>query len=288
MNAVKHCASIDLEDWYTDVEHVVPPDPAAFGKAFDRQLGCIETILDEAKVRCTFFTLGRTAERYPEWIRRLHSAGHEIATHGYGHDKLPVLTPASFRADVRRSLDIISGLTGARPQGYRAPYFSLGSAQMWAYDVLVEEGLGYSSSVFPFPGRNYGIGGYPIVPVRVSTGNGTLVEMPLSVIEIAGRRIPVAGGGFWRAIPRIGVEFATRRIDREGRGLVLYLHPHEFDPEPLRSHQGFARNLYVNLGRPSVASKLKHVLTRFPFAPIAKVVAGLNNVPEWRVPANQQ
>src|SRR5205807_3800577 len=132
---------------------------------------------------------------------------------------------------------------------------------------LVEEGLQYSSSVFPFAGRHYGIGTYPIAPVRVSTQSGTLIEMPLSVIEVAGRRIPVAGGGFWRAIPRIGVELATRRIDREGRGLVLYLHPHEFDPQPLRSHQGLARNLYVNLGRPSVAPKLKHVLTRFSFAP---------------------
>src|SRR5437762_3594715 len=85
MSGLKHCASIDLEDWYFDVEYVVPSDAAAFGRAFDRQLNRIESILDETGVRCTFFALGRTVERYPQWIKRLHAAGHEIATHGHGH-----------------------------------------------------------------------------------------------------------------------------------------------------------------------------------------------------------
>jgi polysaccharide deacetylase family protein (PEP-CTERM system associated) len=279
---MKHCASIDLEDWYSDVECVMPQDSAAFARAFDRQLGRIESIFDDAGVRCTFFTLGRTAERHPEWIRRLHAAGHEIATHGHGHDRLPMLNPESFRADVRRSLDIIANIIGVRPQGYRAPYFSLGSAQTWVYDILVGEGLRYSSSVFPFPGRRYGIGNHPITPVRVKTASGSLVEMPLSVIEVSGRRIPVAGGGFWRATPRIAIDLAIRRISREGRGLVLYLHPHEFDPERLRSHRGLARNVYVNLGRRSIAGKLEHILKQFPFVPMSEVVAGLGGIPEQR------
>src|SRR5262245_5272303 len=137
---MKNCASIDLEDWYSDVECVMPQDTDAFARAFDRQLSRIESILDDAGVRCPCFTLGRTAERHPEWIRRLHAAGHEIATHGHGHDRLPMLNPESFRADIRKSLDIIATIIGARPQGYRAPYFSLGSAQTWVYDILVEIG----------------------------------------------------------------------------------------------------------------------------------------------------
>lgn len=273
---MKHCASIDLEDWYSDVEHVKPADPAAFGTAFERQMDCIESIFDEAGVRSTFFTLGRTAERYPARIRRLHAAGHEIASHGYGHQRLPDLTPASFREDIRRSLDTIAAITGVRPQGYRAPYFSLGKRQGWAYEVMAEHDLKYSSSVFPFPGRNYGIGDHSIVPVRVSTPSGTLVEMPLSVVQLAGRRLPVAGGGFWRATPPAAISIAARMIARENRPLVLYLHPHEFDPEPLRSHQGITRNLYVNLGRRSIASKLRHMLKGFPFVPMSIVVEELS------------
>ncbi len=112
---LKHCASIDLEDWYSDVECVVPPDSIAFNKAFDRQLSRIQSIFDETGVRCTFFVLGRTAERYPAWIKRLHAQGHEIATHGYGHDRLPTLSPAAFHTDVRRSINAIANLTGVRP-----------------------------------------------------------------------------------------------------------------------------------------------------------------------------
>ena len=273
---MKHCASIDLEDWYSDVEHVKPPDPAAFAGAFNRQLECIESIFDKANVRCTFFTLGRTAERYPEWIKRLHAAGHEIASHGYGHDLLSHLNPSSFRDDIRKSLDVISEITGVRPQGYRAPYFSLGKEQRWAYDVMLEEGLRYSSSVFPFAGRHYGIGDYSIVPVKVAGAGGALVEMPLSVIKLGRRRLPVAGGGFWRAMPRASINIAAGMIARENRSLVLYLHPHEFDPQPLRSHQGLARNIYVNLGRRSIASKLSDILKRFPFAPMSAVVDELS------------
>jgi len=286
VNALKHCASIDLEDWYNDVECVVPRDSGAFSQAFDRQLNRIESIFDEAGVRCTFFALGRTAERYPAWIKRLHAEGHEIATHGYGHARITTLDPVSFRADVRRSLDVVADLVGVRPQGYRAPYFSLGRGEMWAYEILAGEGLRYSSSVFPFPGRNYGIGDHPKSPLRVVTPSGTLVEMPLSVVNLAGRRLPVAGGGFWRATPRLAIRLAASRIAREGRSFVMYLHPHEFDPEPLRSHKGIVRNVYVNLGRTAVADKFRHILKRFSFAPMAAVISSLSDLPKY--PVGQQ
>jgi len=277
---LKHCASIDLEDWYNDVECVVPADSIAFSQAFDRQLNRIQSIFDEAAVRCTFFALGRTADRYPAWIKRLHAEGHEIATHGYGHARIPTLDRVSFRADLRRSLDVVADLVGTRPKGYRAPYFSLGRGEMWAYEILAEEGLRYSSSVFPFPGRNYGIGDHPTSPIRVATPSGTLVEMPLSVVDLAGHRLPVAGGGFWRVTPRLAIGLAADRIARKGRSFVMYLHPHEFDPEPLRSHNGFVRNLYVNLGRASIAEKLRYMLKRFSFVPLSSVVAGLGSIPE--------
>src|SRR5205823_6792426 len=180
LKQMRHCASIDREDWYFDVEHVVPPDKVAFAQAFDRQLDRIESILDEANVRCTFFALGRTVERHPQWIKRLHAAGHEIATHGYGHDILAKLNPESLRADVRRSLDVVADLTGVRPKGYRAPYFSLGTSQLWAYEILAEEGLQYSSSVLPFRDGDR----RSLAPVRIKTPSGSVMEMPGSVIEI--------------------------------------------------------------------------------------------------------
>jgi hypothetical protein len=108
--------------------------------------------------------------------------------------------------------------------------------------------------------------------------------MPASVLEVAGRRVPVAGGGFWRALPQLAIDIATQRITRERRSLVLYLHPHEFDPEPLRSHKGILRNAYVNLGRASLAGKLQYILKRFSFHPIADAVSALGHVATWVTP----
>src|SRR5437667_7757036 len=104
--------------------------------------------------------------------------------------------------------------------------------------------------------------------------------MPLSVVKLAGHPLPLAGGGFWRATPRLAIRLAASRIEREGRSFVMYLHPHEFDPEPLHSHNGFARNLYVNLGRVSIADKLRYMFKRFAFVPVSSVVAGVGSIPE--------
>jgi polysaccharide deacetylase family protein (PEP-CTERM system associated) len=268
MQRTPHCLSIDLEDWYHDVEGVVPVDGAAFARAFDRQLARIEAIVDEAGVKATFFTLGKTAERAPRWIKRLHAAGHEIASHGYGHDKLPTLTPTTLRDDVRRSVGVLGDLTGVRPRGYRAPFFSLGKGEAWAWDVLCDEGFAYSSSVFPFPGRRYGIGDHPLTPVVVERAGGALLEVPLSVVQLGPRRVPIAGGGFWRVTPLPLIEQGVRQLEREGRALVLYLHPHEFDDEDLRSHRGVRRNLFVNLGRRGIGDKLRAVLRGRRFGPI--------------------
>lgn len=250
-----------------------PVDSARFARALDRQLERVVQILDEARTRCTFFVLAKTAERSPHWIKRLSAAGHEIASHGYGHERLSTLTPHLFRDDLRRSLDVLAALTGARPRGYRAPYLSLGRREVsWAYDVMLEEGIAWSSSVLPFAARG-GIGDHALGAVRVARPSGSLVEVPVSVVELAGRRIPIAGGGFWRATPAPLIDAGLRRLAHEGRAAVVYLHPHEFDDEPLRSHRGRRRNAYVNLGRASIADKLRRALRAFSFGPMGELVA---------------
>lgn len=272
---MEHCASIDLEDWYHDVEKVAPIDSHAFTQAFDRQLEHLVSILDGARTKATFFVLARTAERHPRWVERLHQAGHEIATHGYGHDRVTTMSRDAFRADLRRSIDVLRGLTGKAPVGYRAPFFSVGPHELtWLYDVLGDEGITYSSSVLPFSLRGRGVPGHPLGATAVTTTGGVrLVELPLATLELATRRVPFAGGGAWRALPLAFIERGVRALEREQRAMVMYLHPHELDTKPLRSHRGVARNLYVNLGRASVAHKLDALLRAFTFRPLRVVVA---------------
>lgn len=269
-----HFASIDFEDWYHDVEKVAPVDAATFARAFDRQLERIVAILDGARTKATFFVLARTAERHPHWVKRLHDAGHEIATHGYGHERVTTLSPDAFRADLRRSVDVLRGITGRAPLGYRAPFFSVGPRELtWLYDVLAEEGIAYSSSVLPLRIRGRGVEGHPLGITRVTTKAGArLLEVPLATLEVGRRRVPFAGGGSWRALPIAFIERGVRALEREQRAMVMYLHPHELDPVPLHSHRGVARNLYVNFGRASVAHKLEALLRAFTFRPVGAMV----------------
>lgn len=275
MRGVHHFASIDFEDWYHDVEHVTPVDSAAFTRAFDRQLERIVSILDGTRTRATFFVLGRTAERHPHWVKRLHDAGHEIATHGFAHERVTSLSPESFRADLRKSVDLLRGITGHAPRGYRAPFFSVGARELaWLYDVLAEEGIAYSSSVLPLRIRGRGVAGHALGVTQVTTRAGArLVELPLATLELRNKRVPFAGGGSWRALPLSFIERGVRALEREQRPMVMYLHPHELDPSPLRSHRGVARDLYVNLGRASVARKLESLLRSFTFKPVGTALS---------------
>jgi polysaccharide deacetylase family protein (PEP-CTERM system associated) len=269
-----HFASVDLEDWYIDVERTLPEGSKSAREAFDRQVGRIMTLLAETKSTCTFFVLGKTAERYPEWISRIHNAGHEIASHGYGHDRVDSLTRSEFEADVKRAALSLESITGERPVGYRAPYFSVSRDQLWFYDVLADHGFRYSSSVFPYRGRHEGMDDHPLDPVDVTCEDGSLIrEYPAAVLDVAGRRVPVAGGGFWRMLPSWVIHRSIRRFERDRRSFVFYLHPHEFDDRPLRSGNGPVRDAYVNLGRASVFGKLRSVLGRHDFRRFAAETA---------------
>lgn len=259
-----HFASIDLEDWYADVEKV----PGHFNDHFLRQCSFIVACLRRTNTRCTFFVLGKTAERYPELILKLSQMGHEIASHGYSHVRVHELTPRLFAEDLDRAVKILREITQISPIGYRAPFFSIPRNTPWFYEILEERDFKYSSSVFPFSGWSYGIGDASLHPQKITTPSGrTIIEYPLAVLELFGTRIPVAGGGFWRLLPNSVIRAGIRCIERDGRRFVMYLHPHEFDRQPVKSHKGFLRNLYVNLGRSSVERKFVDALSSFQFQP---------------------
>lgn len=248
-----HLVGIDFEDWYLDVEQT--GEPRAARTAFARQVDRIVDILHDTGTLGTFFLLGRTAERYPEIVRMIADAGHELASHGYGHQRIPELTPRTFGADVARSIEIIEGITGKRPLGYRAPYFSF-TGEPWFYPALADMGFVYSSSVLPARGVHAGLPDHPIEPCAVP--GTSLLEIPIAVAEVAGRRLPAAGGGFWRVLPWPMISWAARDTSPH-RPFAGYLHPHEFDEHPLRSRRGVRRDAFVNVGRTSVPAKFRRM-----------------------------
>ncbi len=226
-------------------------------------LRVVEDLLDRARVRATFFVLGWIAERHGALIRRLAEAGHEIACHGWDHRRVFTMTPDEFRRDVRRARACIEDAAGVRVCGYRAPSFSFDHRTSWAHAILEEEGFAYSSSVFPGRTDHYGMPGAPRWPYRPFV-DGTLIEFPVTTLEILGRRLPWAGGGYFRLTPYPLFHAGLKRLARARRPFFFYCHPWEFDPDqPVVAGTGFAARLRHRLNLDRTAGRVRRLLADF-------------------------
>jgi polysaccharide deacetylase family protein (PEP-CTERM system associated) len=215
----------------------VPPEWQ--GEYARRVDGSTRWLLDELArldLRATFFVLGTVAREHPQLVRDLHRAGHEVASHGWGHERLHGLDSKSLREDVRRGKDALEQLTGVPVAGYRAPTFSLVRQTAWAVDVLGELGLRYDSSVYPVVHDRYGVPDAPRGPFWLRGREHTLLEIPPATWRLLGVNVPVGGGGYFRLLPLWVLERALEQLGRQGRPAVtaLYVHPWEFDPDQRR------------------------------------------------------
>ena len=229
------------------------------------------TLLEEHRVRGTFFVLGWVAERHPELVRRIARAGHEIASHGWWHRPLPELSRDEFREDVRSSRSFLEDVTGRRVHGFRAPSFSLVPGQEWVYEVLLEEGYRYDSSVMP--ARTLGRYGYPeapTVPFDVERRSGRLLEVPLATREFFGFRVPAAGGAYFRHFPYGLVSGALRAVEEDGRSGVFYVHPWELDPGQPRLPVPWLSRLRHYGGLERVEGRLRRLLDEFRFTSVER------------------
>ncbi|MBC7353554.1 MAG: DUF3473 domain-containing protein [Thermogutta sp.] len=218
----------------------------------------------DRKVKATFFVLGWLARRQPRLIREISSAGHQVGSHSTWHKLIYNQSPQEFRSDLSESMKILSDITGTAVTAYRAPSFSITEKSLWAFEILAEEGILYDSSVFPIFHDRYGLPKAPIAPFQIRTQAGPIWEVPASVVRISGINFPVAGGGYFRLYPYWLTRALCRRIHREGRPVVVYIHPWELDPEQprmprLRWPARFRH--YVNLAK--TEHKLSRLLDHF-------------------------
>lgn len=225
--------SVDVEDWFQvgAFENVIARAAwDSLPQRVERNGDAVLSLFDKAGVKATFFTLGWVAERYPALIRRIVEAGHEIASHGWDHVRVFTMTPAEFRADLKRARAAIEDAGGKSVSGYRAPSFSIDKRTPWAHQVLAEEGYAYSSSVAPVAHDHYGWREAPRFAFRPVEGSD-LIELPVTTVEVAGRRMAAGGGGFFRLLPFGFSSWAIERVNRaEARPAVFYFHPWEIDP----------------------------------------------------------
>jgi polysaccharide deacetylase family protein (PEP-CTERM system associated) len=265
--------SFDIEDWF----HVENLKEAI---SCDQWEGCelrvvqntrkILRLLTEHQTHATFFILGWVAERCPGLVREIARLGHEIASHGYGHELIYKLAPEAFYDDVRRSKEILESITLRPVNGYRAPCFSITPKSLWAPEVLRNAGFLYDSSVFPTSFHNrYGFNGACRLPFQFRSG---LAEIPLSIYPFAGANFPLAGGGYFRLFPYSYFQLFFRRMNKQGQPIVFYLHPWELDPEQPRINVrlNYRFRHYVNLKK--TENRLEKLLKDFNFVPLKFLV----------------
>lgn len=220
----------------------------------------------------TFFILGWVAERYPELVREIQNAGHEIGCHSHWHQLVYDLGPGRFRFDLRESKDILQQVTGQPVTLYRSPSFSITERSLWALDILVEEGFTIDSSIYPVRHDRYGIPDSPTSPYQIKTAAGPITQVPGMVCKLGKANIPVGGGGYLRLFPWAVTERLLRRVRKEDRPLNVYIHPWEFDPDQPRIQASWKSKFrhYQNLK--TTATKISRMLQTFDLTTMTNVV----------------
>jgi polysaccharide deacetylase family protein (PEP-CTERM system associated) len=234
---IRNAMTIDVEDYFqvSAFASTIPRERwESLPCRVERNIDIALALLDEGKAHATFFTLGWIAERYPAIVRRIVDNGHELASHGYGHQRVSELSRNEFNEDISRAKKILEDLSGSPVIGYRAPSFSIGADNLWALDLLQEAGYQYSSSIYPIRHDHYGM---PEAPrfAHYPRGKNGMLEIPPTTAMLLGRNLPAAGGGYFRLLPYQASRWLIRRVNRQdSEPCIFYFHPWELDPDQPR------------------------------------------------------
>ncbi|MHB8848238.1 MAG: XrtA system polysaccharide deacetylase [Burkholderiales bacterium] len=259
--------TIDVEDYFQVSAfsgHIARKDWDSLPCRIERNMDTILALLQNHGVRATFFTLGWIAQRYPELIRRITENGHELASHGYHHHRASDQSRPEFYEDVYSSKALLEDISGQRVRGYRAPSFSIGANNLWAFDTLLEAGYQYSSSIYPIRHDHYGMPDAPRFRFH-PRGEQGILEIPVTTATLLGRNLPAAGGGYFRLIPYAMSHWLIQRINKQdNESCIFYFHPWEIDPrQPRQAGVGLKTRFrhYVNLSR--MENKIQSLLSDF-------------------------
>ena len=258
----KHFMTVDVEDWFHILELDSGPGRDAWPSLesrVERNVDLLLHLFRAAKIQATFFIVGWVAERYPGLVRKVHGAGHEVASHSYWHEVVHRHNQESFRADVRASKSRLEDITGSPVRGFRAPGWSIGPKSSWALTLLAEEGFTYDSSLITGYASHGGFDTGFRGPHQIETPAGSIFEVPVASMGLGKARIPFSGGGYLRLLPYPVVRSAARRLERHGEPVCFYVHPREIDVEQPRMKLPLARRFKYYVGLKTTEGKLKKI-----------------------------
>lgn len=252
-STITNALTIDVEDYFqvsAFAPHIARSEWNTRECRVERNVNFILEMLARRDIKATFFTLGWIAERYPKLVRQIVKEGHELASHGYDHERASDQTEEAFFADIHLAKIVLEDLTGIEINGYRAPSFSIGAGNLWAFDCLVRAGYRYSSSVYPIRHDHYGMPDSPRFAYEVRPG---LMEIPITTLRVLNRNLPSSGGGYFRLLPYALSRWMLGRVNgHDHESGIFYFHPWEIDTGQPRiagiSSKTRFRH-YVNIGR---------------------------------------
>jgi polysaccharide deacetylase family protein (PEP-CTERM system associated) len=274
---VVNALSVDVEEYYHALvfqEGVGGAHGAGFPSRVEASVERVLALLADRDVRATFFVLGAVARAHPAVVRKIAGDGHEVGCHGDQHELVSRQTPEAFRADVRRAKRVVEDIIGQSVIGYRAPNFSIGRRERWAYDVLLDEGFRYDSSLYPIHHDRYGDPRAPRFPHTVHRRGGrTLLEFPIGTLRAGSVNLPIGGGGYFRLLPGRLIWWGIRTVnEREGRPIAFYFHPWELDPDQPRPPMPRRHRIRHYVGMRRAEAKLVRLLHHVRFGPLRRVL----------------
>jgi polysaccharide deacetylase family protein (PEP-CTERM system associated) len=273
---IRNALTIDVEDYFqvsAFAPHIARSEWNTRECRVERNVDVILGMLDRHNTKATFFTLGWIAERYPDVVRKIVRQGHELASHGYGHERASDQTEEAFYADIHLAKVILEDLSGQEVRGYRAPSFSIGEGNLWAFDCLARAGYRYSSSIYPIAHDHYGMPDSPRFAYEVRPG---LLEVPITTLRAFGRNFPSSGGGYFRLLPYGLSRWMLNRVNTgDQQSGIFYFHPWEIDPGQPRVDGIGAKTRfrhYVNIDR--VEGRLNQLLSDFEWGRMDEIFLG--------------
>jgi polysaccharide deacetylase family protein (PEP-CTERM system associated) len=268
----RNAFTVDVEDWYQSCLDYDAPITERVVRNVDRIL----EVLDDCAIKGTFFVQGKVAEKFPNLVSALVAEGHEVQSHGYSHRPLFAMNGPELREELERAKKTVEDAAGTAVTAFRAQDFSILAGNLWALETLVDVGFEIDSSIFPMRSRYYGIPGWRLEPHHVvMDGDRRILEVPVAICSIGRIRLPVAGGGYLRVLPRRVIEIGFRSIDANDRPAIVYCHPYEFNDNELADYENLPRKLRVSqgIGRGSFTTRVQRLLQTFAFGRFTDVLA---------------
>lgn len=272
-NIITNAFTVDVEDYFqvsAFSPYIKRSDWDSHDCRIERNIEKIINLLDNSGTKATFFTLGWIAERFPQMVRKITQEGHELASHGYGHERASDLSEKDFLSDIQSSKKILEDISGVQIKGYRAPSFSVTKENLWVFDCLLSSGYKYSSSIYPIKHDHYGLPESPRFSYPAREG---LIEIPITTLRLFGKNFPSSGGGYFRLLPySLSKLMIDRVLSVDKQPAIFYFHPWEVDNEQPRIKDIDFRTKfrhYINIK--GMERKLVRLLSDFKWDRVDKV-----------------